>query len=55
MSARSAAEKMNGMKSAFSRPMPCSPEIEPPTSAHTFMISAPAATTRASSPGLRGS
>src|SRR5262249_39937088 len=55
MKARSASEKMNGMKSDFSSPMPCSPEIEPPTSAQTFMISAPAATTRDSSPSLRGS
>ena len=39
MNARSASEKINGMKSAFSSPMPCSPEIEPPTSAQTFMIS----------------
>src|SRR5438105_358851 len=55
MNSRSAALKMKGMKSAFSSPIPCSPEIEPPTSAQTFMISAPAATTRASSPGVRGS
>jgi hypothetical protein len=53
--ARSASEKIHGMKSRFSSPMPCSPEIVPPASTHARMISAPAASTRASSPGLRGS
>jgi hypothetical protein len=53
--ARSASEKIHGMKSRFSRPIPCSPEIEPPTSTQARMISAPAASTRSSSPGFCGS
>ncbi len=55
IAARSASVKIQGMKSRFSRPTPCSPVIEPPASTQMRMISSPASSTRVGLAGRRSS
>ena len=46
--AMSSSENTRRMPSIFSMPMPCSPEIVPPSATQACMISQPAACTRSS-------
>src|ERR687886_416801 len=53
--ARSTSLNIVGIRSRFSTPTPCSPVSTPPTSTHSFRISAPNSSALSSSPGTLAS